>query len=172
MTNPSIPPTPPQPGTPYSPSLDPLRADSRRIDWFGPDEDVAGRLDVWPFHDRRWYPAGDPARWVHVTRQLMFDSIQRCVAQIVVAPICEGATPGGLHSSDDVFRRLHACAEACAKQLYALGQDEDQVAALVLSGAAAAADPVELHPAVKQAIEQWCRDAHESPADRASEMSM
>lgn len=118
----------------------------------------------WPSLDRRWYPVDDPDDWAYVTRHLLFDSIRRCIAHAIGAPLRVDVAPHELHVSDDVFRHLHACARACAQELYALGQDGDGVVATILAGAVAAAKPNELHPAVIRAIEQWCREARESPA--------
>jgi hypothetical protein len=125
-----------------------------------PDPDV-------PFPDRRWSPTDDPAEWVRATRQFMFDSIRGCVAR-AIGPVPDGE-PQGIDLSDEVFRRLHACTLTSARALYALGQDGDAAAALILAGAEAAAEPDELHPAVLRAIEQWCRDAQTiSPDEHAS----
>jgi hypothetical protein len=110
-------------------------------------------------HDRRWYPADDESQWVNTTRTHLFDLIQRCMTLAIGAPISHGIAPADLEASDDVFRHLHACTEACAAALYRLGQEPEHVVEVVLAGAAAAADPDELHPAVIGAISQWCRDA-------------
>lgn len=137
--------------------------DSTRAGWSGLEECVVEGYDAWPFHDRRWYPRDDAGRWVHVTRELMFDSIQRCIARAVGAPHNEDSAPQELLSSDEVFRHLHACASACARELYRLGQDCDGVVAFMLAGATAAADPDSLHPAVLRAIAEWCREVQRTP---------
>jgi hypothetical protein len=129
----------------------------------GLGERVGESYDAWPFHDRRWYPHDDPSRWVYVTRELMFDSIRRCIARAVGAPHDEDSASHELLSSDEVFRHLHACTSACARELYSLGQDCDGVVGFMLAGATAAADPDSLHPAVLRAIAEWCREAERSP---------
>ena len=141
--------------------------DSTRAGWSGLEERMGEGYDAWPFHDRRWYPRDDAGRWASVTRELMFDSIQRCVARALGAPHDEDSAPHELLSSDEVFRHLHACASACARELYSLGQDCDGVVAFMLAGATAAADPDSLHPAVLRAIAEWCREVERTPGSDA-----
>jgi hypothetical protein len=127
-------------------------------------EHAASVAAEWPSLDRRWYPVDDRDDWAYITRNLLFDSIRRCIAHAIGAPVRTDMAPHELHVSDDVFRHLHACAQACAQELYALGQDGDGVVKTILAGAVAAAKPNELHPAVIRAIEHWCREVGDSPA--------
>ncbi|HEY5060106.1 MAG TPA: hypothetical protein VII52_01160 [Gemmatimonadaceae bacterium] len=150
-------------GTRYAPGprVDPGSASESSA---GSPEHAASLAAAWPALDRRWYPVDDPDDWAYITRHLLFDSIRRCIAQAIGAPVRTDIAPHELHVSDDVFRHLHSCAQACAQELYALGQDGDGVVKTILAGAVAAAKPNELHPAVIRAIEQWCREARQSPA--------
>jgi hypothetical protein len=107
----------------------------------------------------RWNPTGDRAEWVTATRSHLFDLIRRCVADAIGARVSDDVSPHDLVASDDVFRNLHACTDAAAVALYRLGQTPEQVVSIVLAGAAAAAEPDDLHPAVTGAIAQWCREA-------------
>jgi hypothetical protein len=150
-----------------SPTVGPAIPDFTREGWSSLEARAGEGYDAWPFHDRRWYPHDDAGRWVHVTRELMFDSIQRCIARAVGAPHDEDSAPHELLSSDEVFRHLHACASACARELYSLGQDCDGVVAFMLAGATAAADPDSLHPAVLRAIAEWCREVERTPGTDA-----
>jgi hypothetical protein len=115
--------------------------------------------------DRRWYPIANRAEWIFITRRRMFESVRACVAHAIGRPLEGDITPHSLSVSDAVFRELHHCVEACSRELYAVGQDEDGVVAMVLAGAAAAADPDELHPAVIRAMDQWCREARQGAAE-------
>lgn len=155
--------------TPFPLQSSPVLPDSIRAGWFGLDEHVVDGYEVWPFHDRRWYPREDAGNWAHVTRQLMFESIQRCVAHAVGASRSGSLAPHEPYASDQVFRHLHVCASECARELYKLGQDGDRAVAFILAGAVAAAEPDTLHPAVLRAIADWCRDAQgATPADALS----
>ena len=168
----TIPSPAPANATTCSAQASPVIPESIRAGWFGLDEHVIDGYEVWPFHDRRWYPREDAGNWVHVTRQLMFDSIQRSVSQAIGAPGNGADAPREPDASDRVFRHLHVCASEHARELYKLGQDGDRVVALMLAAAAAAAEPDALHPAVVRAIAEWCRDVHGRPSADALRRSV
>ena len=113
-----------------------------------------------PPEDRRWHPPGDPGEWIQRTRQSIFDSVRRCVSHALYASLRSDSSPHEVHASDAVFRELHVCTQAYARALYALGQNEDGAAGLIVAAAREAVQPEELHASLVAAIDQWCREEH------------
>ncbi len=114
--------------------------------------------------DRRWYPTGERDAWVLSTRTSIFESIRRCVTHAMYSSFAVVAHPHELQASDAVFRELHVCTQAYSKALFAIGQGPSGASALIIAAAREAAQPDELHPCIVSALEQWCQEAHESPA--------
>jgi hypothetical protein len=106
-------------------------------------------------NDRRWYPVGNPVEWAHTTREQIFQAVTRCIGHALDNPYASFV-------ADQTFLELHNCVSGYACGLYALGQTEEGVVALVFEAAKHACHPGELHPAIVAALGQWCREAHAS----------
>jgi hypothetical protein len=127
-----------------------------------------------PLVDRRWHPTDDPMEWIQRTRDSIFESVKRCVSRAMSASPRDESPPNETVPSDAVFRELHVCTQAYSRALYALGQNADGAAALILAAAKQASRPEPLHHSVATAIEQWCREEARGsgPGARDSELEV
>jgi hypothetical protein len=96
--------------------------------------------------------------WEHTTREQIFQAVSRCIGRAM-------SNSAGTWVTDQAFLDLGTCVSVYARGLYALGQTEAGVVALVFEAAKRACDPDALHPAIVALLDDWCREAHLSCAD-------
>lgn len=92
-------------------------------------------------------------------RQAVVSSAWRCVENALHTALREDAKSRDIYGSDEVFRLLHECVTEYTIALRGLGEDEESTAKLMLFTLDEAAAPTEPHPALRCAVEEWCRQA-------------
>jgi hypothetical protein len=105
----------------------------------------------------------NPARATEDARQAAVSTARGCLQQALKTELREDAKRNDLYASDEVFRDLNACVSQCTGVLRSLGDGEDVVVQMILQTLDAAAAPNEPHPALRGAVEEWCRHAYRAP---------
>ena len=102
----------------------------------------------------------EAARAAEDARQVAIANARRCLQQALKTELRDDAKRNDLYASDEVFRDLNACVSQCTGVLRSLGDAEDVVVQMILHTLDAAAAPNEPHPALRGAVEEWCRHAY------------
>lgn len=93
------------------------------------------------------------------TRDAVFASAWRCMQQALAMQLRDDAASRDLFASDALFRELHDCITTYTVVLRGLGDDEGAVVAVMLRTLDEASTPGEPHPALRDAVDEWTRQA-------------